>query len=48
MSVYKITYENGEVEIVEEGCEKDVWVEYGDMEIVKVECIGFKVNGEYV
>lgn len=48
MTVYKITYENGETEIVRENCEEDTWVDCGDMEIVRVEAIGYEVNGEWL
>jgi len=50
MSVYEITYENGEKEIVNAECERDVWCDcgYDDLVIVKVECVGYKVCGEYV
>ena len=41
---FKVTFEDGEWEIVVMECEEDVWVEYGD-EVVSVECVGIRVAG---
>lgn len=47
MTIYRITYENGETEIVDAVCEEEVWVGFGDgfdgFEIVRVEAVGFRV-----